>query len=182
MTTPAGSSRDRRSLSFRRILSDFDLYLFGEGNHTRIYDKLGAHPLDVGGTMGVHFSVWAPNALRVSVVGDFNIWDGRVHPMRSLGASGVWEIFIPAAKLGDRYKFELRTRTGDVVLKIDPFGFEFEAPPLSASIVSRPEHEWRDAEWMDNRSAKGCWFDRPMSVYEVHLGSWARVPDEEHHI
>ncbi len=96
---------------FGRVLSDFDLYLFGEGNHTRIYDKLGAHPLDVGGIMGVHFAVWAPNALRVSVVGDFNGWDGRVHPMRSLGASGVWEIFIPAAKLGDRYKFELRTRT-----------------------------------------------------------------------
>jgi 1,4-alpha-glucan branching enzyme len=84
------------------------------------------------------------------------------------------------SELGDRYKFELRTRTGDVILKIDPFGFELEAPPLSASIVCRPEHEWRDAEWMNGRSAKGCWFDRPMSVYEVHLGSWARVPDEEH--
>ena len=181
VTTPGGQVTEIDDpYRFGRILSDFDLYLFGEGNHTRIYDKLGAHPLDVGGTMGVHFAVWAPNALRVSVVGDFNTWDGRVHPMRSLGASGVWEIFIPAAKLGDRYKFELRTRTGDVVLKIDPFGFEFEAPPLSASIVCRPEHEWRDAEWMDGRSAKGCWFDRPMSVYEVHLGSWARVPDEEH--
>jgi 1,4-alpha-glucan branching enzyme len=181
VTTPGGQVTEIDDpYRFGRILSDFDLYLFGEGNHTRIYDKLGAHPLDVGGTLGVHFSVWAPNALRVSVVGDFNTWDGRAHPMRSLGASGVWEIFIPAAKLGDRYKFELRTRTGDVVLKIDPFGFEFEAPPLSASIVCRPEHEWRDAEWMDGRSAKGCWFDRPMSVYEVHLGSWARVPDEEH--
>ena len=181
VTTPGGQVTEIDDpYRFGRILSDFDLYLFGEGNHTRIYDKLGAHPLDVGGTMGVHFSVWAPNALRVSVVGDFNTWDGRAHPMRSLGASGVWEIFIPAAKLGDRYKFELRTRTGEVVLKIDPFGFEFETPPLSASIVCRPEHEWRDAEWMDDRSAKGCWFDRPMSVYEVHLGSWARVPDEEH--
>jgi 1,4-alpha-glucan branching enzyme len=165
---------------FGRILSDFDMYLFGEGNHTRIYDKLGAHPLDVGGTMGVHFAVWAPNALRVSVVGDFNWWDGRVHPMRSLGPSGVWEIFIPAAKVGDRYKFELRARTGAVLLKIDPFGFEFEVPPLSASVVCRPEHTWQDGDWMATRPAKGCWFDRPMSVYEVHLGSWARVPDEEH--
>ena len=113
---------------YGRILSDFDMYLFGEGNHTRIYDKLGAHVLDVGGTIGVHFAVWAPNALRVSVVGDFNGWDGRVHPMRSLGPSGVWEIFIPAAKVGDRYKFELRARTGDVLLKIDPFGFGVRGP------------------------------------------------------
>jgi 1,4-alpha-glucan branching enzyme len=163
---------------FGRILSDFDMYLFGEGKHTRIYDKLGAHTLDVGGTAGVHFAVWAPNALRVSVVGDFNRWDGRVHPMRSLGASGVWEIFIPAAKIGDKYKFELRARAGDVLVKIDPFGLAFEVPPLSASIVCRPDHSWQDDEWMTGRPAMGCWFDRPMSVYEVHLGSWARVPDE----
>ncbi len=163
---------------FGRILSDFDMYLFGEGKHTRIYDKLGAHPLDVGGTRGVHFAVWAPNAARVSVVGDFNAWDGRVHPMRSLGPSGVWEIFVPGAALGQRYKFELRARTGDVLLKIDPFGRAFEVPPLSASIICRIDHEWQDADWMEGRAALGSWFDRPMSVYEVHPGSWARVPDE----
>jgi 1,4-alpha-glucan branching enzyme len=165
---------------FGRILSDFDMYLFGEGKHTRIYDKLGAHPLDVAGTRGVHFAVWAPNAVRVSVVGDFNAWDGRVHPMRSLGPSGVWEIFVPAAGLGQRYKFELRARTGDVLIKIDPFGKAFEVPPLSASIICRIDHEWQDAEWMAGRAALGSWFDRPMAVYEVHPGSWARVPDEDH--
>ena len=167
---------------FGRILSDFDMYLFGEGNHTRIYDKLGAHPIDVGGIAGVHFAVWAPNAARVSVVGDFNAWDGRVHPMRSLGASGVWEIFIPAAQIDQRYKFELRARSGDVLLKIDPFGQAFEVPPLSASIICRPEHTWQDGEWMANRAAMDSWFHRPMSVYEVHLGSWARVGDENRYL
>ncbi len=161
---------------FGRVITDYDLYLFGEGNHTRIHDKLGAHPMTLGSTDGVHFAVWAPNAARVSVVGDFNDWDGRVHPMRNLGVSGVWEIFVPSARLGHRYKFELRTRTGEIVIKADPFGFEFEVPPLSASIVSSPAHEWRDAEWMDRRVDAGSWFERPMAIYEVHLGSWARVP------
>ena len=163
---------------FGRVITDYDLYLFGEGNHTRIHDKLGAHPMTLGSTDGVHFAVWAPNAARASVVGDFNDWDGRVHPMRNLGVSGVWEIFIPTARLGHRYKFELRTRTGEIVIKADPFGFEFEVPPLSASIVSSPAHEWHDAEWMDRRVDAGSWFERPMAVYEVHLGSWARVAEE----
>jgi 1,4-alpha-glucan branching enzyme len=163
---------------FGRVLSDYDVYLFGEGKHTRIYDKLGAHPLSIGASTGVHFAVWAPNATRVSVVGDFNGWDGRIHPMRLLGASGIWEIFIPAATVGHRYKFEIRTARGHVILKSDPFGRAFEVPPLSASIVCRPEYEWRDAEWMSTRADHGSWFDRPMATYEVHLGSWARVPDE----
>ena len=97
---------------FGRVITDYDLYLFGEGNHTRIHDKLGAHPMTIGSTEGVHFAVWAPNATRVSVVGDFNGWDGRVHPMRRLGVSGVWEIFVPTAAIGNRYKFELRTAEG----------------------------------------------------------------------
>ena len=122
---------------YGRVISDYDLYLFGEGNHARIYDKLGAHAMKVGDAAGVHFAVWAPNALRASVVGDFNSWDGRVHPMRLLGASGVWEIFVPAASAGDRYKFEMRTRTGEILIKSDPFGFAFEVPPKSASIVAR---------------------------------------------
>jgi 1,4-alpha-glucan branching enzyme len=159
---------------FGRVITDYDLYLFGEGSHTRIHDKLGAHPMTLGATDGVHFAVWAPNAHRVSVVGDFNDWDGRVHPMRNLGVSGVWEIFLPTARLGHRYKFELRTRTGEIVIKADPFGFQFEVPPLSASIVANPAHEWHDAEWMDRRVDAGSWFERPMAIYEVHLGSWAR--------
>ena len=163
---------------YGRVITDFDLYLFGEGNHTRIASKLGAHPMTIGSTAGVHFAVWAPNAARVSVVGDFNAWDGRVHSMRRLAPSGVWEIFIPAAQIGDRYKFELRTRHGEILVKSDPFGFGFEVPPLSASIVSRLEHAWGDDDWMDRRQDQESWFQRPMAVYEVHLGSWARVAED----
>jgi 1,4-alpha-glucan branching enzyme len=163
---------------YGRVLSEFDLYLFGEGNHTRIYDKLGAHPMTIGASAGTHFALWAPNAERASVVGEFNAWDGRVHPMRSLGASGVWEIFIPAARIGHRYKFELRARGGHVLLKTDPYGFAFEVPPLSASVVCTLDYEWHDEEWMRGRAARASWFRSPMAVYEVHLGSWARVPEE----
>ncbi len=163
---------------YGRVISDYDLYLFGEGNHTRIYDRLGAHPLKVGYAEGVHFAVWAPNASRAAVVGDFNGWDGRVHGMRQLGASGIWEIFIPGATTGQRYKFELRTAHGDVLQKADPFGFAFEVPPLSASIVMRPDYTWGDAEWMEGRARQQAWLDRPMAIYEVHLGSWARRTEE----
>ena len=163
---------------YGRVISDYDLYLFAEGRHTRIYDRLGAHHLRIGNSDGVHFAVWAPNAARVSVVGEFNGWDGRVHPMRLLGPTGVWEIFVPEARLGHRYKLELLSRTGEVLLKSDPFGFEFEVTPLSASIVADPAHDWKDDEWMKTRERAGSWFDRPMAAYEVHLGSWARVPEE----
>jgi 1,4-alpha-glucan branching enzyme len=163
---------------YGRVLSDFDLYLFGEGKHTRLYDKLGAHPMTIGAAAGVHFAVWAPNAYRVSVVGDFNSWDGRRHPMRALGVSGVWEIFVPDARVGYRYKFEILSRYGEVLLKTDPFGFEFELPPLTASIVSVPRYEWRDQAWLQRREHQDSWFKRPMAVYEVHLGSWGRVPED----
>ena len=146
VTYPGGYNADVDDpYRFGRVITDYDLYLFGEGNHTRIHDKLGAHPMTIGSTEGVHFAVWAPNATRVSVVGDFNGWDGRVHPMRRLGVSGVWEIFVPTAAIGNRYKFELRTAEGAIIVKADPFGFEFEVPPLSASIVSRPAYDWGDA-------------------------------------
>ncbi len=161
---------------YGRVLTDYDLYLFGEGKHTRIYEKLGAHAMTIGSATGVHFAVWAPNAKRVSVVGDFDGWDGRRHPMRSLGASGVWEIFIPGLSVGEKYKFEILTRYGEVVLKSDPFGLAFELPPLNASIVAAPVHQWKDAEWMRSREAADSWFHRPLSVYQVHLGSWARIP------
>ena len=164
---------------YGRVLTDYDLYLFGEGNHTRIYEKLGAHPMTIGAAEGVHFAVWAPNARRVSVVGDFNTWDGRRHPLRHAGA-GVWEMFIPGLGVGERYKFEILTGYGEVLLKSDPFGFAFERPPLNASIVARPDYQWRDEEWMRSRESKGSWLDRPLAIYEVHLGSWARVPEDEH--
>jgi 1,4-alpha-glucan branching enzyme len=162
---------------YGRVLTDYDLYLFGQGSHTRIYDKLGAHPLTVGETAGVHFALWAPNAARASVVGDFNGWDGRVHPMRALGSSGIWEIFLPVAREGHHYKFELRSPTGEVLLKADPYGFGFEVPPLSASVVTRLDYEWQDHEWMQARPSQDHWYQRPMAVYEVHLGSWARIAD-----
>ena len=161
-----------------RVISDYDLYLFGEGNHTRIYDKLGAHAVTIDGVAGVHFGVWAPNARRVSVVGDFNGWDGREHPMRHLGASGVWDAFIPAAQEGQRYKFELQTRHGSLLLKSDPYGVAFERPPATASIICRPDYAWQDDDWMRNRASRDSWFHRPMATYEVHLGSWARIPSE----
>ena len=160
------------------LISDYDLYLFGEGNHTRIYDKLGAHTVTADGVQGVHFALWAPNADRVSVVGDFNAWDGRRDGMRSLGASGVWAAFVPEAKEGQRYKYEIHTRQGALLLKSDPYGAAFELPPATASIICRPDYQWGDHEWMKNRASRGSWFDRPMATYEVHLGSWARVPED----
>jgi 1,4-alpha-glucan branching enzyme len=179
VTYPDGVQHDVDDpFRYGRIIGDYDLYLFGEGNHTRIYQKLGAHPMRIGDADGVHFAVWAPNAARVSVVGDFNAWDGRVHPMRSLGSSGVWEIFIPAAAVGHRYKFEILSRYGEVLLKSDPYGVSFEIPPLSASIVSTLDYDWQDADWMRERPTRESWLHRPMSIYEVHLGSWARLPEE----
>ena len=177
---PGGYSVDADDpYRYGRVISDYDLYLFGEGKHTRIYDRLGAHPMRIGAADGVHFAVWAPNAERVSVVGDFNGWDGRQHPMRLLGMSGVWEIFIPGVTEGQRYKFELRGRPhGELLLKSDPFGFAFEVPPLSASIVASLAYQWGDGEWMRARAGLNNWLDRPFAVYEVHLGSWARVAEE----
>jgi 1,4-alpha-glucan branching enzyme len=161
------------------VLTDFDLHLLGEGTHYRAFDKLGAHRIAVGSTVGIHFAVWAPNADRVSVIGDFNGWDGRVHAMRLLTPSGVWEIFIPALRDGEAYKFEIRTATGDLYKKSDPYGFAFEVPPQSASIVRDISgYEWNDGEWMAARDRAGALLERPVSIYEVHLGSWARVPEE----
>jgi 1,4-alpha-glucan branching enzyme len=160
------------------FITDYDLYLFGEGNHTRIYDRLGAHPTTVDGVEGVHFAVWAPNATRVSVVGDFNNWDGRTHLMRPLGSSGIWATFVAEASEGQRYKFELHTRQGALLLKSDPYGFAFELPPATASVICRPEYDWQDDDWMRQRASLNSWFDRPFATYEVHLGSWARIPEE----
>ena len=160
------------------VISDYDLYLFGEGKHTRIYDKLGAHPATVHGEDGVHFAVWAPNAASISVVGDFNSWDAAADPMMPVAGSGLWEAFVPRATEGQRYKFHLRTRSGFAMLKADPYGFAFEAPPGSASIVCDPRYDWADELWMKQRPRQDSWFRAPLSAYEVHLGSWARVPEE----
>jgi 1,4-alpha-glucan branching enzyme len=164
---------------YGRVLTDFDLHLFGEGTHLRAFEKFGAHRLAIGTTVGVHFAVWAPNANRVSLIGDFNGWDGRVHPMRLLVPSGVWEIFIPDLADGEKYKFEIRTKNGHLLNKTDPFGIAFEPPPQTAAVVRDiSRYQWGDQSWMSARRGCGGWLDQPMAIYEVHLGSWARVPED----
>jgi 1,4-alpha-glucan branching enzyme len=164
---------------YGRVLTDFDLHLLGEGTHHRMFDKLGSHCVEFGGTRGVHFAVWAPNAERVSVIGDFNGWDGRVTPMRLLVPGGIWEIFIPELREGEKYKYEIRARDGSILKKTDPFGLAFEVPPQSAAIVRDiSRYQWGDHDWMASRPAHGAWMDRPLTIYETHLGSWARVPED----
>ncbi|MBI4585203.1 MAG: 1,4-alpha-glucan branching enzyme, partial [Planctomycetes bacterium] len=163
---------------FPRVLGDLDLHLLGEGNHLRSFDKLGAHLIELEGVKGVHFALWAPNAQRVSVVGDFNGWDGRRHPMRHLGSSGIWEIFIPGLTEGDLYKFEIRAREGILRLKSDPYGCRFEFRPGTSTIVhDLGKHRWQDRAWLEARS-RWNWLEAPLSIYEVHLGSWMRAPEE----
>jgi 1,4-alpha-glucan branching enzyme len=164
---------------FLPTLGEQDIYLFNEGNDHRVHDKLGAHLRNVGGVPGVAFAVWAPAATRVSVVGNFNHWDGRQHPMRSIGSSGVWELFIPGLGEGELYKFELRDSRGHVRLKTDPYGTYFEGPPNNAAIVFNAARlAWSDGDWMERRRREAGRIDRPMSIYEVHLGSWRRVPED----
>jgi 1,4-alpha-glucan branching enzyme len=165
--------------AFPPLLSDFDLYLMGEGTHYQKYEKMGAHPAVVDGVAGVSFGVWAPNALRVSVVGDFNQWDGRVSPMRNRGPSGVWELFVPGLAEGAVYKYEIRPMSGGTpLLKSDPYGFRSELRPKTGSIVSRLDHhQWNDSGWIEWRS-RNDWLSSPISIYEVHLGSWRRVTEE----
>jgi len=166
--------------TFPPQLSDFDLYLFGEGKHWHIYRILGAHPHTVDGIDGILFATWAPNAERISVVGDFNAWDGRRHPMRVRGNSGVWELFIPELEPGTLYKFEIRNRQqGTVLLKTDPYGRQFELRPNTASLVVPDRaYDWNDDDWMEHR-ANCDWLHEPMSVYEVHLGSWRHDAEGE---
>jgi 1,4-alpha-glucan branching enzyme len=167
---PADSGADRSP-----ILGDHDLYLFNEGTHSRLYDKLGAHVLPEG---GVQFAVWAPNAEFVSVMGDFNGWNKGRHPMSLRGTSGLWEIQIPEAREGSYYKFHIASRhMGYKVDKIDPFGFRHASAPLKESIVHKLDYEWADADWLEARAAKQK-LDQPISIYEMHVGSWMRVPEE----
>ena len=165
--------------SFLPTMGESDLYLFNEGNEHRIFEKLGSRPRVFDGVPGVSFAVWAPNATSVSVVGSFNNWDGRYHPMRILGSSGVWELFIPGLRVGEMYKYELVGKGGGLFLKTDPYGAYFEAPPNNATIVyDHGEYEWGDKEWLGERQSRQA-LDKPMSVYEVHLGSWKRRWEED---
>ena len=177
-----GEHREIREDPYRfpSSISTFDLYLFGEGNNERLYDWMGAHLKEVDGVNGTSFCVWAPNAKCVSVVGDFNYWDGRHHMMRKHIPSGVWELFIPGVLTGVRYKYEIKDREGHVLPhKSDPFGFSAELPPQTASkVVETSSYEWGDDNWMRDRSIQSS-RDRPISIYEVHLGSWRRKNNDE---
>jgi 1,4-alpha-glucan branching enzyme len=168
--------------SFLPVLGDEDLYLFNEGNNHYIFEKMGSHLITHNGVEGVHFAVWAPNAQRVAVVGEFNLWDGRQHPMRPIGSSGVWELFIPQLGIGTVYKYEIRKAgNGHLTLKSDPYGILQEPFPYHGSVVSSTkEYRWGDQEWIQNRQDKGLLYNEPMSIYEMHLGSWKKAgPNEE---
>lgn len=163
------------SYRFPLLLSDLDAWLLAEGTHHRPYEALGAHPVKIDEVAGVRFAVWAPNARRVSVVGNFNNWDGRRHMMRLRRECGVWEIFVPHAAVGDLYKFEIKTRDGELLLKADPFAFRAELRPGTASIV----HGLPPARPSDPARQRANALAAPMSIYEVHLGSWRRVPEQQ---
>ncbi len=167
-----------------RLLTERDIYHFREGTHFRAYEKLGAHPVapdgrDAQQNAGTHFGVWAPNAARVSVVGDFNGWNTRSHPLDTAAdESGIWTGFIPGIGAGALYKFHIESRhNGYTVQKSDPFAFRCEQPPRTASIVADLSYEWGDGAWMSERATRNG-LAAPMSIYEVHLGSWRRVPEE----
>jgi 1,4-alpha-glucan branching enzyme len=178
VSSPAGNVFALRDpYAFVPQLGDIDLHLAGEGRHEQLYDQLGAHVREIDGVLGTSFAVWAPAARAVSVVGDFNSWDGRLHAMRALGASGIWEIFIPDVAEGAAYKFEILTDSGDIVMKADPFAFRTVVMPRTDSIVHESRHVWRDAEWLERRRATRP-YEGPMSIYEVHLGSWRLNPLE----
>jgi len=164
--------------AFAPMLTEYDLYLLGEGTHWRSYERLGAHLRTVDGVAGVNFSVWAPNAESIAVVGDFNMWDRRNHAMRKHIPSGVWELFIPGIGVGAHYKFAVKFRGGHVVEKCDPYGFAAEVPPRTANIVTNLDtYQWNDADWVARRPERNA-LDAPMSLYEVHLGSWRRDPSQ----
>ena len=171
--------RGRRFLSASgAIFSEQDIYLFREGSHARLYSLLGAHRAEEAGQTGFQFAVWAPNAKFVSVTGDFNDWQAKRHPLRCRDDnSGIWQGFVKGAKAGDSYKFHIEGANGFVAEKADPFAIHTEEPPRSASRLWTLEYNWEDADWMAGRHAANA-LDAPMSVYEVHLGSWRRAPEE----
>jgi 1,4-alpha-glucan branching enzyme len=157
------------------MIGDLDLHLIGEGRHEQLWQALGAHHVEqsdsLGDTSGVSFTVWAPNAQAVRVVGDFNSWDGTCYPMRSMGGTGVWELFIPGVKPGALYKFQILTKAGNWITKIDPMARRTEVPPATSSVVDASDYKWRDKDWMNQRARTDA-LKSPMSIYELHLGSW----------
>src|SRR5919198_4880390 len=160
------------------FLGQQDLYLFNEGSHVRLYEKLGAHPGVLDGVEGTYFAVWAPSAERVALVGDFNRWHGGRHRLRARGSSGIWEGFVPDVEQGALYKFRISQRDGARALeKADPFAFAAELPPKTASVVWDLEYEWHDGAWLSSRGERNA-LAAPISLYELHTGSWRRVAEE----
>lgn len=167
--------------AFEAQISDMDIYLFAEGKHYEIYEKLGAHPMKLNGVEGTYFAVWAPNARRVSVVGDFNMWDGALHPMNMMGPSGIHELFIPGVKEGAVYKFQILTRFDELIYKADPYGNCCQFRPDNASVVADlSKHKWKDAAWIEKRqnTKRTDSLRKPMAVYEMHLGSWKKAIED----
>ena len=159
------------------LLTEDDLYLFNEGSHFHLYEKLGSHSVVVNGVEGTYFAVWAPNTHYVSVIGDFNEWNPGSHPLTARGASGIWEGFIPDINKGNIYKYHIASRSGYVVEKADPVALAYEVPPKKAAVVWDSEYTWNDSEWMSKRQKHNA-LDAPIAIYEVHLGSWMRVPED----
>lgn len=165
---------------FAPTLGEQDLHFIGQGKHYELYDKLGAHPREIEGVKGISFAVWAPNAKRVSVIGNFNRWDGRLYPMRSMGGSGVWELFVPGIGPGEFYKYEIKIQSNELRIKTDPYAFAMELRPGTASIAwDINQHTWGDDQWMTERRTRDL-YSSPMNIYEVHLGSWSRIAEEGH--
>jgi len=172
-----GPAKSRKTVKVSPMLGEVDLHLFGEGRHELIYQKLGAHPVTHEGVKGVSFAVWAPSAESVGVAGNFNDWDGARHPMRALGNSGVWELFIPGLQAGELYKYEIKSPGLPAFLKADPYASYAEVPPATSSIVHESTYQFRDSRWMKKRGGREH-FRQPLSIYEVHFGSWRRVAEE----
>ena len=179
LALPARTIEIEDPYRFPPVLGDLDMHLLSEGTHLKLYERLGAQLLEIDGVKGASFAIWAPNARRVSVVGEFNDWDGRRHPMRKRIEAGVWELFLPGLRGGELYKFEIKAADGKLLpLKADPIAFQSERPPHTASIVhGARKHEWSDTPWMSGREAANA-RSAPISIYECHIGSWARVPEE----
>jgi len=175
VTTEQGEDIRRDPYSFGAVLGELDLHLLAEGRHEHNFKRLGAHQIVLDGVEGTVFAVWAPNARRVSVVGDFNVWDGRRNPMRVHPGSGMWEIFLPGVAPGTLYKFEIKTRTGEILLKSDPYAFQTELPPRTASVVAHP---WVPPEIGTAVLPQLNYRNAPIAIYEVHLGSWRRIPEQ----
>src|ERR1043165_9147415 len=177
MTSRKGAKTQRTAKNVAPLLGDIDLHLFGEGKHLRIYEKLGAHCLTHEGKRGVGFAVWAPAADQVSVGGNFNNWDTSRSPMRRIGSSGVWDLFIPGLRAGELYKYAITT-AGHEFFKADPYASMMEVPPDTSSVVFKSNYKFRDRTWLKNRAKRQAW-RAPLSIYEVHMGSWRRVNEEE---